>query len=54
MCVTVVIIKFKSIIKGKKKKHDKIASLATTKLNSVEISYLKTSISSNISHDDFF
>ena len=35
--VTVAIKKYKSIIKKKKKKHDKIVLLAKTKLNSIEV-----------------
>ena len=46
--ITVGIKKFKSIIKKKKKKHDKIVLLAKSKLNSIEVL-----VSSNISHDEF-
>ena len=45
--------KYKSIIKKKKKKHDKIVLLAKAKLNSMEPSISKTLIDSNISHDEF-
>ena len=51
--VTVAIKKYKSIIKKKKKKHDKIVLLAKTKLNSIEIWILKALINWNISHDEF-
>ena len=44
--------KYKSIIK-KKKKHDKMESLAKTKLNSIEVLISKTLTDSNISHDKF-
>ena len=45
--------KYKSIIKKKKKKHDKIVLLAKSKLNSIEVLTSKTLIDSNISHDEF-
>ena len=45
--------KYKSIIKKKKKKHDKIVLLAKTKLNSIEVLISKALIASNISHDEF-
>ena len=52
ICVmTAGIKKYKPIIKNKKKKHDKILSLAKSKLNSVLLS--KVLINSNISHDEF-
>ena len=51
--ITVGIKKFKSIIKKKKKKHDKIVLLAKAKLNSMEPLISKTLIDSNISHDEF-
>ena len=51
--ITVGIKKYKSIIKKKKKNHDKIASLAKSKLNDVEILISKALIDSNISHDEF-
>ena len=50
--ITAEIKKYKSIIKKKKKEHDKI-SLAKSKLNSVEILISKALIDSNISHDEF-
>ena len=45
--------KYKSIIKKKKKKHDKIVLLAKSKLNSIEVLISKALIDSNISHDEF-
>ena len=44
--------KYKSIIK-KKKKHDKMVSLAKTKLNSIEVLISKALTDSNISHVEF-
>ena len=43
----------KSIIKKKKKKHDKIVLLAKSKLNSTEVLISNVLIDSNISHDEF-
>ena len=43
----------KSIIKEKKKKHDKIALLVKSKLNSIEVLIFKALIDSVISHDEF-
>ena len=45
--------KYKSIIKKKKKKHNKIVLLANSKLNSIEVLISKALIDSNISHDKF-
>ena len=45
--------KYKSIIKKKKKKHDKIVLLAKSKLNRIEILISKALIISVISHDEF-
>ena len=42
--------KYKSIIKKKKKKHDKILLLAKSKLNSIEVLISKVLIDSVISH----
>ena len=54
ICAIVVGIKRnKSIIKKKKKKYDKIALLAKSKLNSIEIVIFKTVVNSSISHDEF-
>ena len=44
--------KYKSIIKKRKKKHDKIVLLAKSKLNSIEVLISKALIDSNISHDE--
>ena len=51
--ITAGIKKYKSIIKKKKKKHDKIILLAKSKLNSIEVLISKTLIDSVISHDKF-
>ena len=51
--ITKEIKKFKSIIENKKKKHDKIALLAKSKLNSIGVLISKASIDLNISHDKF-
>ena len=45
--------KNKSIIKKKKKKHDKIVLLAKSKLNNIEVLNSKALIDSNVSHDEF-
>ena len=52
--VTVGIKKYKSIIKKKKKKHDKIVLLGKDKLNTVEVLISKAVMESYISHDQFF
>ena len=44
--------KEKTIITKKKKNHDKIALLAISKLNSIEVWISKALIDSNISHDE--
>ena len=44
---------YKSLIKKKKKKHDKMVLLAKYKLNSIEVLISKALIDSNISHDKF-
>ena len=51
--VTAGIKKYKSVIKKKKKKHDKIVLLAKCKLNSIEVLISNALIDSNISHDEF-
>ena len=51
--ITAGIKNYKSIIKKKKKKHDKIVSLAKSKLHSIEVLISKALINSNISHDEF-
>ena len=54
MCaITTAIKKYKSIIKKKKKKHDKIVLFAKSKLNSIEFLISKALIDSVISHDEF-
>ena len=54
MCVTTAgIVKYNSIIKKKKKKHDKTVLLAKPKLNTIEVVISKALIDSNISHDEF-
>ena len=45
--------KYKSIIKKKKKKHDKIVLLAKSKLNNKEILISKALDDSVVSHDEF-
>ena len=44
--------KYKSIIKKKKNKHDKIVLLAKSKLNSIKVLIFKVLIDSEVSHDD--
>ena len=44
---------YKSIIKKKRKGHEKIVLLAKSKLNSVEVLISKTLIDSVISNDEF-
>ena len=51
--ITAGIKKYKSIMKKKKKKHDKIVLLAKSKLNRIEVLISKALIDSNISHDEF-
>ena len=51
--ITAGIKKYKSIIKKKKNKHDKIVSLAKSKLNSIEVLISRALIDSFISHDEF-
>ena len=51
--ITAEIKKYKSIIKRKKKKHDKLVFLAKSKLNRIEFSISKSLIDSSISHDEF-
>ena len=43
---------YKSIIKRKKKEHDKIVLLAQSKLNSMEVLISRTSVGSNLSHNE--
>ena len=51
--ITARIKKYKSIIKKKKNKHDKIVLLAKSKLNRIEVLIYKVLADSNISHDEF-
>ena len=51
--ITAGIKKYKSIIKKKMKKHDKIILLAKPRLNSIEFLISKALIGSNINYDDF-
>ena len=54
ICATTSEIKrYKSIIKKKKNKHDKIVFLRKSKLNSIEVLISKTLIDSVISQDEF-
>ena len=52
-CAIATAIKKYSIIKKKKKKHDKIVLLEKSKLNSMEVLISKVLIDSVISHDEF-
>ena len=51
--ITAGIKKYKSIIKTKKKNHDKIVLLAKSKLNTIDVLISKALIDLNISHDEF-
>ena len=46
--------RYKSMIKKKKKKHDKIVLLAKSKLNSIKVLISKALIDSNINHEELF
>ena len=46
-------IKYKSIIKKKKKKHNKIVLLGKDTLNTIEVLISKALIDSYISHEEF-
>ena len=50
--ITAGIKKYKSIIRKKKKKHDKIDLLAKSKFNIMEVLIFKALIDSNISHNE--
>ena len=50
--ITTGIEKYKSKIKKKKNKHDRIVLIAKRKLNSIEVLIAKALIDSNISHDE--
>ena len=52
-CISQSLRIYKSIIKTKKKKHDKAVLLAKSKLNKIEVLISKDLIHSNISHDEF-
>ena len=52
--ITAEIKKYKSIIKRKKKKHDKLVFLAKSKLNRIEFLISKSLIDSSITHDELF
>ena len=51
--ITARITKYRSIIKKKKKKHNKIASLPKSKLNYIELLISTSLIDWVISHDEF-
>ena len=51
--ITAGIKKYKSIIKKKRKKHDRIILLAKSQLNSIEILISKALIDFSISYDEF-
>ena len=51
--ICVIIKKYKSIIKKKRKRHDKKVLLVKSKLHSIEVLVSKALIDANISHDEF-
>ena len=51
--ITAEIKNFKSIIKNKKKKHNKIALLGKSRLDTIEVLICKALIDSYISHEEF-
>ena len=51
--ITAGIKKYKSIIKKKKKKHDKIVLVAKYRLNTIEVLISEALIDSNNSNDEF-
>ena len=51
--ICVIIKKYKSIIKKKRKRHDKKVLLVKSKLHSIEVLVFKALIDANISHDEF-
>ena len=54
ICVITAGIKnYKSIMKKKRKKHDKIVMSAKSKINKIEVLISKALIDSDISHDEF-
>ena len=52
--ITTGIKRYKSTIKKKRKKHDKIVLWAKSELHSIEVLISKALIDSDISHDEFF
>ena len=52
--ITATIKKYQSIIKKKKKKHDKTVLLPKSKLNNIEVLFYKALFDSFISHGEFF
>ena len=52
--IAVGIKKYRSIIKKKKKNHDKVVLLAKSKSNSTNVLISKDLVHSNISHDEIF
>ena len=51
--ICVIIKKYKSIIKKKRKRHDKKVLWVKSKLHSIEVLVSKALIDANISHDEF-
>ena len=51
--ITAVIKRCNSIIKKKRKKHDKIVLLTKNKLSTIEVYFFKAIVDSNINHDKF-
>ena len=51
--ICVIIKKYKSIIKKKRKRHDKKVLLVKSKLHSIEVLVSKALVDANISHDEF-
>ena len=51
--ITSGIKRYKSVIKKKKKNHDKIVMLGIDKLNTIEVLICKALINSYFSHDKF-
>ena len=52
--ITAGIKNYKSVIKKKKKKHDKMVLLGKAKLDTMEVLISKSLINSYNSHDEFF
>ena len=53
VAITAEIKRYKSIIKKKKRIHDKIVLFAKSQQNGIDLSISKALIDSNISHDEF-